>query len=153
MLLMVEKAIRGGKCHVIHRYAKANNKFMKDYDKDKESLQYWNVNNLYGWAMLQKLPVNNFKWIEDTSQFNKDFIKRFNEDSDEGCFLKIDVQYPEKLHELHTDLPFLPERIKIEKVRKLFTNLHDKSEYVIHKRNLKQALNCGLILKKRSQSD
>ena len=100
--------------------------------------------------MLQKLPVNNFKWIEDTFQFNKDFIKRFNEDSDEGCFLKVDVQYPEKLHELHTDLPFLPERIKIQKVRKLVTNLHDKSECVIYKRNLKQALHRGLILKKRS---
>ena len=51
---------------------------MKDYDKNKESsyIQYWDVNNLYGWAMLHKLPVNNFEWIKDTSQFNKDFIKK-----------------------------------------------------------------------------
>ena len=150
MLLLVEKEIRGGICHAIHRYAKANNKYMKDYDKNKESsyLKYWDVNNLYGWAMSQKLPVNKFEWIEDTSQFNEDFIKNYNEESDEGYFLEVDVKYPEKLHELHNDLPFLPERMKIEKVEKLVTNLHDKTEYVIHIRNLKQALNHGLVLKK-----
>ena len=66
MLLMVEKWIRGGICHAIHRYAKANNKYVKDYDKNKESwyLNYWDVNDLYGWEMSQKLPVNNFEWIE-----------------------------------------------------------------------------------------
>ena len=64
--------------------------------------------------MSQKLPVNNFVWIEDTSPFNKDFIKSSNEESDEGYFLKVDVQYSEKLHELHNDLPFFPERMKIE---------------------------------------
>ena len=88
MLLMVEKGIRGGICHSIYRYAKANNKYMKDYDKNKESsyLQYWDVNNLYGWAMLQKLPVNNFEWIKDTSQFNEDFIKNYNEENDGRIF-------------------------------------------------------------------
>ena len=77
MLLMVEKGIRGGICHYIYRYAKANNKYMKNHDKNKQFsyLQYLGVNNLYGWAMSQKLPVNNFEWIEDTSQFNEDFIK------------------------------------------------------------------------------
>ena len=69
------------------------------------------------------------------------------EESDEGFFLEVDVQYPEKLHELHNDLPFLPERMNIEKVEKLVTNLHGKTEYVIHIRSLKQALNHGLILK------
>ena len=61
MVLMVEKGIRGGTCHAIHRYAKANNKYMKDYDKNKESsyLKYWNVNNLNGWAISQKLPKIN----------------------------------------------------------------------------------------------
>ena len=110
MLLMVEKDIRGGICNAIHRYAKANNKYMKDYDKNKESsyLNYWDVNNLYGWAMSQKLPVNNFEWSKDTSQFNEDFIKNYNEESDEGYFLEVDIQYPEKLHELHND--FLSER-------------------------------------------
>ena len=91
--------------------------------------------------MSQKLPVNKFKLIEYTSQFNKDFIKKCNEGSDEEYFLEADVQYHEKLHELHNDLPFLPERMKIEKVEKLVTNLHDKTEYAIHIRNLKQALN------------
>ena len=76
--------------------------------------------------------------MEDTSKFDEDFIQNCNEESDEGYFLKVDVQHPEKLHELHNDLPFLPERMKIEKVGKLLTNLHDKTEYVIHTRNLKQ---------------
>ena len=70
MLLMVEKGSRGGICHTIYRYAKANNKYMKDYDKKKKEsscIQYWDVNNLYGWAMSQKLPVNKFDWIKDTS--------------------------------------------------------------------------------------
>ena len=78
--------------------------------------------------MSQKLPVNNCERIKYTSQFNKDFVKNYNEESDEGHFLEVDIQYPEKLHELHSDLPFLPERMKIEKVEKLVTNLHDKSE-------------------------
>ena len=88
------------------------------------------------------------QWIEDTSQFNADFIKNYNGESDEGYFLEADVQYLEKLHELHNDLPFLPERIKIEGVEKLVANLHDKTEYVIHIRNLKQTLDQGLVLKK-----
>ena len=77
MLLMAEKGIRDGISHAIHRYAKANNKHMKDYDKNKESsyLNYWDVNNWFGWAMSQKFPVNNFEWIEETSQFYEDFIK------------------------------------------------------------------------------
>ena len=81
--------------------------------------------------MSQKLPVNNFKWIKDTSQFNEDFIKSYNEENDKGYFLEVDVQYPEKLHRIHNDLPFLPERMKIEKVKKLVTNLHDQTEYVL----------------------
>ena len=96
----------------------------------------------------KKLPVNNFEWITDTSQFNEDFLKNYNEESDEGYFLEVDVQYLEKLHEFHNGLPFLTERIKIEQVEKLVANLHDKTEYVIHMRNLKQTLNHGLILRK-----
>ena len=150
MLLMVEKSLRGGICLSIYGYVKGNNKYMKNYYKNKELsyLQYWDVNSLYGWAMSQKLLVNNFEWIKDTSQFNEDFIKNYNEESDEGYFLEVDVQYLEKLHELHNDLPFLPERMKIEKVKKLVANLHDKTEYVIHIRNLKHTLNHILVLKK-----
>ena len=114
---------------------------MKDYDENKESpcLQYLDVNNLYGWAMSQKLPVNNFEWIEDTSQFNEDFIKNYNEESDKGYFLEVNVQYTEKLHELHNDLPFIPERMKIEKVEELVATSHDKTKYVIYLRDLKQS--------------
>ena len=77
MLLMVEKGIGGGICTAINRYEKANNKYMKDYDKNKEPsyLNYWDVKKLYGWAMSQKLPVNHFEWIEEISQFNEDFKK------------------------------------------------------------------------------
>ena len=148
MLLMVEKdrIIY----HAINRCAKANNKYMKHYDKNKESsyLKYWDVSNLYGLAMSQKLPVNNLEWVEDNSQFNEDFIKNYDEESDEEYFVEVDFQYPEKLHELHNDLPFLPERMKIEKVEKLVTNLQDKAEQVIYVTNLGQALNHGLVLKK-----
>ena len=77
MLLMVEEEIRGGICHTIHRHAKANNKYMKNYDKNKESsyIQYLDANNLYGWAMSQKLPVNGFKWINDVTKIDQEFIK------------------------------------------------------------------------------
>ena len=137
MLLMVEKGIRGGICYAIHRYAKANNKYMKNYDKDMESsyLEYLDANNLYGWAMSQKLPVNGFE-----SQFKEDFIKNYDEDSNKGYFLEVDVEYPKKLFNLHSDLPFLPERKK-NKCDKLVCNIHDKENYVVHIRALKQALN------------
>ena len=150
MLLMVEKSARGGICHSIYRFATANNKYMKDYDKNKESScnRYWDLNNLYGGEMSQKLPVNSFEWIKDTFQFNEEFTKTYNQESDEGYFLKVDVQYMETLHELHSDLPFLPERIKIEKVEKLVAHLYDKTEYFIHIRNFKQTLNYGLVFKK-----
>ena len=149
MLLMVGKGIRGGICHDIHRYAKANNKYMKDYDKNEKSLylNYCELNNLYDWAMSQKLPVNDFKRVEETYKFNEDFIISYNADRDEGYFLEVDVKYPENLHNLHNDLPFFPERMKIEKLEKLVANLQDKEEYVIETINLKQALNNGLVLR------
>ena len=99
MLLMVEKSTIWEICNTTHQHAKANNKYIKDYYKNKESyLKCWDVHKLYGWAMLQKLPVNKFKWIEETYQFNEDFIKNHNEESDEGYFLEVDVQYVERLH-------------------------------------------------------
>ena len=112
---MIEKGITGGVCNGIHPCVKANNKYMKDYDENKESsyLKYWDVNNLYAWAMSQQLPVNYFELIADISQFNEDFIKKkYNEEIDEGCFLKASVQYMGKLYELDNDLPFLPEKVK-----------------------------------------
>ena len=83
--------------------------------------------------MFQKPPVNDFEWIKDTSQFNKDFIKTYNEERDEGYFLKVDVQYLEKLYELHNDLPFLPERMKIEKEEKLVVRYTNKKSKAIIK--------------------
>ena len=77
---------------LIHKSKNANNKYMKDHNENKESLylKFWDVNNLYGWAMSQKLPVNKFEWTKDTSKFNQNFIKKFNEESDEGYFLEVD---------------------------------------------------------------
>ena len=150
MLLIVEKGTRGGICQAIHRYAKANNKYMKNYDKDIISsyLMYLDANNLYGWAMSQKLPVNGFKWIKNLSKFNEIFIRNYDENSDKGYFLEVDVDYPKKLFDLHKDLPFLPERKKVNKVEKLICNIEDKEKYVMHIKVLKQALNHGLVLKK-----
>ena len=108
----------------------------------------WDVNNLFGQVIFQKLLVNNFEWIEVTSQFSEDFIKNYNEESNEGHFLEDDLQYPKKLHDLCNDLPFSPERITEEKVEKLIANLHDKTQFVIHIKNLKEALTRGLVLKK-----
>ena len=102
----------------------------------------------YGWAMSQKLPVNNIEWIKDTSQFNENFSENYNKESDEGYFLEVGVQYFGKIHELYNDSLFLPERMKIGKKEKLLANLDDKTEYVIHIRNLKQALNHRFVLAK-----
>ena len=93
---MVEKGIRGGIYQAIYRYAKANNKYMKNYNKDKEEsfLQYLDANNLYGWAMSQKLHVSGFKWKKHMLKFNEEFIKKYDEDSDKGYILEVDVKYP-----------------------------------------------------------
>ena len=152
MILMIEKGIRGGICQATHRYAKANNKYMKNYDKNNESsyIEYLDANNLYGWAVSQKLPVNGFKWVKQKklSKFNEDFIKKYDEDSNAGYFLEVDIDYPKELFNFHKDLPFLPERKKVEKVEKLICSIEDKEKYVIHIRVLKQALNHGLVLRK-----
>ena len=154
MLLMVEEGIRGGICHSIHRYTKANNKYMENYAKNEESLyiQYLDANNLYGWAMSQKLPVNGFEWVEDISRINEEFIKNYDENNDKGYILEVDVKYPKKLHDSHSDLPFLPKRMKIDKCKKLVYNLQNKKIYVVHIKSLKQALNHGLKLIELSNS-
>ena len=152
MLLMIEKGTRGGICQATHRYAKANNKYMKNYNKNIESsyIEYLDANNLYGWAMSQKLPVNDFKWVkqEDLSQFNEDFIKNYDENSNTGYFFEVDIDYSKELFDLPKYLLFLPESEKVNKVKKLICDIEDKKKYVIHIRTLKQALNNGLTLKK-----
>ena len=130
---MLENGVRGGIRQTTHRYAKANNKYMKNYDKSIESsyLVFLDANNLYGLAKPQKLLVNGFEWVKNLSQFNE-----------------VDVEYPKTLFNSHKDLLFLPERKKVEKVEKLICNIDDKEKYVIHIRALKQALYHGLKLKK-----
>ena len=124
---MVEEGIRGGICHSIHRYAKANNKYMKNYNNNEESsyVQYLDANNLYGCAMSKKLRVNGFKWT-DSDEINEEFIKNYNENDNKGYILEVNVRYPRRLHKLHSDLSFLPERMKIDKCNKLVCNLFNK---------------------------
>ena len=123
---------------------------MKKYNKNMPSsyLMYFDANNLYGWAMCKKLPVDGFKWIDNLSIFTEDFIKNYNENSDVGYFLEVDIKYPKELFNKHEDLPFLPKREKINKVEKLVTTIEDKEKYVIHIAGLKQTLNHGLVFKK-----
>ena len=91
MLLMIEEGIRGGICHSIHRHTIANNKYMKNYDENKESsyIQYLDANNLYGWPMSQKLLANSFKWVNN--EINEEFIKNYDENSDKGYILEVDI--------------------------------------------------------------
>ena len=86
--------------------------------------------------------------MKKLSKFNEDFIKKWYENSDIGCFLEVDVEYPKKLTNLRKDLLFLSERKNIGKVDRLICSIEDKEKYVIHIRTLKQALNNGLILKR-----
>ena len=117
MLLMTEKGVRGGICLATHRYAKANYKYMKSYDKGIESsyIQCLDANNLHGWGgMSQKLPVNDFKWVkqEELSKLNEYFIKNYDENNNTGYFLEVYFDYLKELLDLHKDLPFLPESKK-----------------------------------------
>ena len=116
------------------------------YDPNKESkyLQYLNANNLYGWAMSQLLPTGNFRWINiDPSQIHTLAASKIK-----GYLLEVDIRYPTELHDSHNDLPFMCEKMKINKVKKLVPNLRDKKNYVIHIRALDQALTHGLVLER-----
>ena len=127
MLLVVEKRPRGGICQAMHRYDKANNKYMKNCDKDIISsyLAYLDPNNLYGWALSQTLPVNGFKGVKSLSTFNEIFIRNYDENSDEGYILKVDVDYPKKL---------------VNKVKNLICNIEAEEKYVMHIKSLKARL-------------
>ena len=123
---------------------------MKNYDKNKESsfLMYVDANNLYGWAMSKKLPVDRFKWKDDLTMFTEHLVKSYDEESDASYLLVVDVEYPKNLHILHSDLPFLPDRMKVNNVNKLVCNLNDKENYSVHVLTLKQPLNHDLKLKR-----
>ena len=145
MVLLFEKRIRGGISQAMQRYASANNKYMPNYNSKVLStyLMYVDGNNLYGWTMAKKLPINNFKWCDALEMFTSDFIKNYDEDRDARYLLEIDTDYPQELHESHRDLPFLS--IKKEK---LLTTLENQQKYVVHIAALKQALLHGLEFKK-----
>ena len=151
MLLMIEKGIRGGTSIISNRYGEANNKYMKGFNKNKPSkyLMYLDANNLYGCAMSEKLPTHGFKWLtsgEMEKLFNNQVVQVWEKTP---CILEVDLEYPEKLHDLHNDYPFCPERVKCKNgVEKLIPNLRDKNKYVIHYRNLIQCLKAGMKLKK-----
>ena len=166
MLEMTKRGMRGGISVITHRYAEANNKYMDSYDENKESsyIIYLDANNLYGYAMSQFLPIGNYKF-EDVNKFTIDFIKNIKDDDKTGYILDVDIDYPEELHDLHNDYPLLPQSTNFkpspimdnmrkelglteDKINKLIPNLNNKINYVIHYRNLKQAIELGLILKK-----
>ena len=149
MLLMFEEGRRVIVSQAIHKYGTANNKYMKSYNKSVISscLQYLDANNLYGWAGFKKLPIGEFKWINPNT-YSSDKIKNYDDNSNAGAILKVDVEYLQDFHNLHRDLAFLCDRNILDKTRKLVTTLENKKEYVIHISALKQALNHKLILKK-----
>ena len=152
--LFIEKGSRGGISYIAKRYAKANNKYINDYDPKKPStfITYLDMNNLYGWTMTEYLPYNEFEWLENIDEFD---INSISEKSDTGYFLKVDLEYPDALHELHNDYSLAPEKlavsndilskyckgiadryeIKVSDVKRLIPNLGNKTKYVLHYRN------------------
>ena len=169
MFLFIERGMRGGVSYIANRYGKANNKYMKEYDEMAPSkyIMYLDANNLYGWAMSQHLPTGGFKWLTE-KQINKIDLTQYNEASEKGLILEVDLEYPKELHDLHNDYPLGPEKVKVTDsmlsgyckkiqnkfkistglVHKLIPTLCDKQKYVLHYRNLQLYLDLGLKLKK-----
>ena len=155
VLEFFEQQVRGGISMITHRYAKANNPYLPNYDETqpKSYITYQDVNNLYGFAMSQKLPTGNLKWLTEV-EVNKLFNilttnpNSLNLESNIGYTLEVDVEYPTNLHDYHNDYPFLPEALTINNVKKLTPNLANKYHYHLNIKNLVQAINHGLILKK-----
>lgn len=165
-LLFIENAKRGGVSVITHRHAVANNKYMKSYYPNKETsyIIYLDANNLYGWAMLQCLPIGGYNW-EDPAKFTSEYIKKMSPNQQKGFWFEVDIQYPHELHDLHNDYPFCPELatctpsshmskikaqlgIKFASTQKLVQRLTDKKRYVMHYLNLKQSLENGIVLEK-----
>ncbi|KAL4153040.1 hypothetical protein QTP88_000873 [Uroleucon formosanum] len=148
MLLMFEDGIRGGHTQASMRYAKSNNEKTLDYNQanPKSWLVYQDYNNLYGWAMSQYMPYGDFKWVKPSL----DGLNDLTEDSPIGRVYEVDIVYPKKLHDRHNDLPFLPQNSipPGSKVHKLMATFEPKKNYIVHYRNLQQALNNGLIVEK-----
>ena len=117
--LFIEKGLRGGISYIAKKYAKANNKYMNDYDPKKQStfISYLDMNNLYGWAMSECLPYEGFKWLKSVDEFD---VMSINEKNPIGYFLQVDFKYPDKLHELHNDYSIAPEKLAV------FSNMMSK---------------------------
>ena len=169
MFQFIEKGLRGGISYIANRYGKANNKYMKDYNKDKPSkyIMYLDANNLYGWAMSQYLPTGGFKWLKQNKIDNLD-LGKYNEQSKKGLILEVDLEYPNELHDIHNDYPLAPEKVKVTEnmlsnyckkiadkynistglVHKLIPTLSKKEKYVLHYRNLQLYTSLGLKLTK-----
>ena len=163
MYLMVEKGLRGGISMVSNRYAKANNPLLEDFNPNEKTsyLMYLDANNLYGWAMVQHLPTDSFKW---SSANIEDILKHPLEDQT-GYICEVDLEYPDELHEKHNDYPLAPEKLEVQsewlseyqqsleptksslKVKKLVPNLMSKSKYVLHYRNLQLYISLGMKIK------
>lgn len=153
MFNVIKKGIRGGLVQCTKRLAKANNKYMKDYDKNSPShyLLYLDANNLYGWAMKQYLPEGDFKWLQPEEAITDvEEILKFMHNSTIGYIYVVDLEYPEELHDLHNDLPFCAENKKVgdSKYEKLIADFSPKKNYAIHYMVLKQCLENGLKLAK-----
>ncbi|XP_050440025.1 uncharacterized protein LOC126845412 [Adelges cooleyi] len=148
MLLMFQLAIRGGLTLVVQRHARANHPEVDGYDPSKAQtfLQYIDATNLYGFAMMQPMPCGEF----ECTDVPLDVILSTEDDSDYGYLLEVDVDYPQRLHDLHNDLPFLPVNecppLKTSKYSKLLTTLSTKNKYIVHYRALKQAVEHGLVV-------
>ena len=173
MFQFIEKGTRGGISYIANRFGEANNKYMKEYNKEKPSkyITYLDANNLYGYAMSQYLPTGGFKWLTE-KQIDKIMKKTILLDNKKGYILEVDLKYPEELHELHNDYPLAAEKMKVTKemlspycktiqekfgvtigqVAKLSPTLTEKNNYVLHYRKLQLYLSLGLKLKKSLQS-
>lgn len=151
MYEMIERGIRGGIAQCSLRHAKANNKYIPGYDKSKPStyLIYLDCTNLYGYAMMKKMPVSEFRFLR-AEEIEKLDVLSISDDADFGYILEVDLYYPDHLHSAHSDLPFAPEKhIPLGgKNKKLIANLYDKFNYVTHYVYLKECLKNGLVLKK-----
>ncbi|XP_070170392.1 uncharacterized protein [Polyergus mexicanus] len=149
MVMFVERGIRGGLSQCSNRYARANNKYLQSYDSSEPSsyLMYFDINNLYGWAMCQSLPYENFRWVDNVTSVD---LMSVTSDSPIGYILEVDLAYPSDLHDSHADLPFCPTRDKPPGKRdeKLLATLYDKNRYVIYYRNLQQCVRHGLRITK-----